>query len=448
METSEILATLKKERYGQQHLQSEELKDHAIFMISCTSDVRQLLHDLLTIVVKSLFSKQQHPNLTDTGRKKLVPDNPFPGRLSDNIDWNDDLKIWKNGWTTDLLLFCLSQYPNLPADQEKSTFESQFHLLIPPILNLIDDSSIDYKTQGCRLLHMLCEEVMRCQSDILKRTGLSDVFSDALRTNFMHLPTITSEKESLKLLSELYPAFRALVNARFPVQGRHEPMDSKEGTMMALRPATQTPIATEQMKVNSTPISKNQPFTKISLDTKEKDAHQSLLDLILRHGILASYAHAADYVYITTFLLQETSLIVSMMRIYSSKYLQVLLPLLRNVLTNPFGTAHMPLLMSALECLESLMKTCWPRVREKWWAECLRAIVGCWVQICDDEIDTIPRDDKAHALSGVKRKLRETCGLLAHIVGEDLDAAKERLEQEEERLKDLFATIDITDTVS
>jgi hypothetical protein len=441
METSEILATLKKDRGGQRHLQSEEFKDHAIFMISRTSDIQQLLHDLLTAVVKPLFSKQQHPNLTDTGRKKLVPDTPFPGRLSDSIDWDDDLKIWKNGWTTDLLLFCLSQYPNLPADQEKSTFESQFHLLIPPILNLIDDSSIDYKEQGCRLLHMLCEEITRCQSDILKRTGLTEVFSDALRTNFMHLPTITPEKESLKLLSELYPAFRALVNARFPVPGRQEPMDSKEGTVVTLRPATQTPVATEQMEVISTPIRKNQPLTKMSPDTKEKDARQSLLDLILRHGILASYAHAADYVCITTFLLQEASSIVSMMCIYSSKYLQTLLPLLRNVLTNPFGTAHAPLLMSALECLESLTKACWPRIREKWWVECLRGIVGCWIQICDDEADAIAGDDKPQALSGVKRKLQETCGLLSHIVGEDFSAAKERLEQEEERLKDLFATI-------
>lgn len=399
-------------------------------------------------MIKPLFSKQQHPNLTATGRKKLVPDTPIAGRFSSSIDWEDDLKTWKNGWTTDLLLFCLSQYSSLPEDQEKSTFESQFHLLIPPILNLIDDNSTDCKKQGCKLLRVLCEEVSRCQSVILKRTGLSDVFSDALKTNFMHLPTITPEKESLKLLSELYPAFRTLVDARFLEPRGQEPLDIKEGTVMTLRPAAEAAIAPESTKADRVPMRNDKPISKVSPDTREKDLRQSLLDLILRHGILASYAHAADYAYITTFLFHEASLIVSMMGVYASKYLQTLLPLLRNVLSSPFGTAHVPLLMSALECLENLTKTCWPRIREKWWSECLRGIVGCWVQISDDETDTVMSNEKSQALMEVKRKLQETCGLLAHIVGEDFYAAKQRLEQEEEILKDLFATSDTTKGVS
>ena len=436
METSEILAKLKSLQIEQENQQSQDAKEAALSMLSCTSDVRQLLHDLLTKVVKPLFLKQQHPNLTATGRKKLVPDTRVAGGFSDSIDWDDELSIWKNGWTIDLLLFCVSQYPNLPASQEQSTFESQFHLLIPPILNLIDDGDIQYKAQGCKLLRLLCEEVVQCQSDILKRTGLSDVFSDALKTNFMHLPTLTPEEKSLKLLSELYPAFRALIDARFPSHKLQQHRDEEDETVLSARPPAKAPPTTKSARNTSisTLISPKPPSPP---DTEDKDARQSLLDLILRQGLLTSYAHATDYVGITTLLLHEASLVVSMMGIYAAKYLQTLLPLLRSVLSSPFGTAYVPLLLSALECLEILIRACWPRIRERWWADCLRGFVGCWMQIADDQRD---QKEKVQDVEEVKRKLRQACELLANVVGEDFDAAKQRLEQEDERLEGLFVT--------
>ena len=437
METSKILSELKSYQHGQENPQSQEAKENAISILSCPSDVRQLLFDLLTKVVKPLFSKQQHPNLTATGRKKLVPDAPTSGRLSDTIDWEDKLKIWKNGWTTDLLLFCLSQYSKLPASQEKSTLESHFHLLVPPILNLVDDGDTEYKTQGCKLLRLLCEQVTNCQSDILKRTGLSDVFSEALKANFMHLPTLTPEKDSLKLLSELYPAFRALVEVRFPAT---RPPENQYRTPLSIRSVAKTP-QTNKLGPKSAVPTLSPSKTLVLPNTKDKDARQSMLDLMLRHGILASYAHATDYVRITTLLLHEASYVVSAMGIYAAKYLQTLLPLLRGVLSDPFATASTALLLSALECLEALIGVCWPRIRDKWWGECLRGIVACWVQLEDDERD---QKRKTQDLEEVKKKLRQTSELLANIVGEDFIATKQQLEQEHASLKELFSTSDAT----
>lgn len=408
-------------------------------MLSGTTETGPLLEELLSKVIRPLFSKQQHPNLTATGRKKLVLDAPAGIRFSETIDWDDEHKIWRTGWTCDLLAFILSQYRGLPSDREKSTFESQFNLLIPPILNLIDDGDIGYKTEGCNLLRLLCEQITHCHSDILKRTGLSDVFSEAVRTNFLHLPTLTPEKESLALLAELYPAFRALVDARFPTTPWTKPSDSSEETVLASRPATNTPSTARSVK-DTTIITATSKAPRILPDTKDKDARQSMLDLILRHGILASYSHAIDYVRITTLLLHEASLLISMMGIYSAKYLQMFLPLLRDVLYNPFGTACVPLLVSALECMEMLIKVCWPRIREKWWGECLRGIVGCWVQIVDDE-----GRGKEQELEDVKRKLRDLGQLLEGIVGEAFRNAKQRLMDEDETIETLFDN-DITTT--
>lgn len=437
-----ILAKLQVRQLApREHPQSQDVRKAAISLLSTHTDVEKLLQDLLSNVVRPLFSKQQHPNLTVTGRKKLVPDAPIDSRHSNTIDWDDELKVWRNGWTCDLLAFILSQYPALPFDRERSAFESQFHLLIPPVLNLIDDGNIEYKAQGCKLLRLLCEHVTHSQSDILKRTGLSDVFSDALRTNFMHLPTLTPEEESLALLSELYPAFRALVEARFPITPWREAGGGKEGTVLTLRPATNTTSATESAKT-TTPNLTALTAPSLGPDTKDKDNRQSMLDLILRHGILASYTHAVDYVRITTLLLHEASFLISMMGIYSAKYLQILLPLLRNVLCNPFGTVCVPLLMRALECMEMLIKVCWPRIREKWWGECIRGIVGCWVQIADDE-----SHGKKPELESVKGKLRDASRLLEGVVGEDFGNAKQRLVDEDNVLKGLFDSGGTTDGI-
>ena len=433
MEKADILRRLqRKQSSPREHPQSQDVRTAAVSMISEATDIETFLQNLLFKVLRPLFLTQNHPNLTATGRKRLVPDAPSTSRYSETIDWDDEKKIWRNGWTCDLLAFIILQYRVLPSDREKATFESQFHLLIPPILNLIDDGDIQYKTQGCRLLRLLCEQVTHCQSDILKRTGLSDVFSDALKTNFLHLPTLTPEEESLTLLSELYPAFRALVDAHFPILRKDESENGNVGTVLTSRPAANTIQATGSVK-NTKPNSSKLKAPSRAPDKKDKDARQAMLDLILRHGILASYAHAVDYVRITTLLLHEASLVVSMMGIYSAKYLQILLPLLRNVLCNPFGTACVSLLMAALECMEMLIKCCWPRVKEKWWGECLRAIVGCWVQIADDEAD-----GKVQELRDMKDRLGDARRLLEVVVGEEFIDAKQKLVEEDEIVRGLF----------
>ncbi|EHY54227.1 hypothetical protein HRR83_008198 [Exophiala dermatitidis] len=201
---------------------------HDLIAASTTdaSALPDTLVELLTQVIKPLFTNTKHPALTATGRKNLVSaQHPLGSSFTRQFSSSDDdrEKPWKSTlFTVPLLRYILASYnhpsgePGGPLEEKaKTTIESHFFLLVPPILNLIDDSDASYKAAGCSLLRMLCQVLVAVRSDMLKRTGLGDVFVDALRANFMLLPPLTPEEDSLAVLTELYPAFLALVDARF-----------------------------------------------------------------------------------------------------------------------------------------------------------------------------------------------------------------------------------------
>jgi Tti2 family len=408
-------AKLSSNNYKESSL-SNELRRQAISVLESNPPASpESSLNLLTNVVRPLFSTTKHAALTSSGRKNVVPPPPSAGRFSDGF-YDEESKPWKNGWTVNLLIYILLSYNELQNSTRKAALQDQFHLLVPPILNMIDDADIEYKTDGCHLLKLLCQAVSSSQSEILKRTGLTDVFVGALKTNFMLLPTLTPEDDSLALLKELYPAFRALIAARF----LHLP--PRKGYNGASQ--SDTPSSTTQKTSTNTAIS------------ADRDTRQTFLDLLMRHGILASYTHASENIKISIFLLTQASDIVSDMGIYSAKYLQQLLPLLHNVLTNPFGTASPDLLLSALGLMKTLVEVCWPRIQEVWWVECLRGCVGCWMVVCEDE-----RADADEELERVKRKLQEFMVLLAGVVGEEFSSAQARLVIEEEDLVDLFVLV-------
>lgn len=365
------------------------------------------LSSLLTDVLKPLFASTSNPNLTPAGRRNLVPAPAAAGRF-DAPFLETERKPWKQAsWSIDVLRYIVAQYDSQPAASRKDIVERQFYLLVPPILTLIDDGDVSIKTSGCEILGVLCNTILASKSTILARSGLSDVFAGSLKANFMLLPTLTPESESLALLRQLYPAFRALTSATHPM----EPLS----------------ISTQ----------KGQPgemlFESSAAEDKKSHSHraprQQMLDTILRHGILASYNHASDHVAIAAFLIQEAAFVVEDMRINAVKYLSQLLPLLRSILTNPLGAAYPPLLEAACDLLSSLITNCKPRIASTWWVECLRMCVGCWVIVRIDLPGSTP----------VQMKLVTVVQSLRDIVGyEGFDETADTLIAEDDELKDLF----------
>ena len=363
-----------------------------------------VLSSLLTDVLKPVFASTPNPNLTPAGRKNLVSVPPTTGRFN-ALSSENDRKSWKQAsWPIDILRYVIHQYKFQSAASRKEVVEKQFYLLVPPILALIDDSEISSKTCGCELLGALCNTILECKSSILSRSGLADVFADSLKANFLLLPTLTPENESLTLLRQLYPAFRALASATYPPEPLSASTKSGHPEAALLKPS----------------VAATRPY---------RDPRQQMLDTILRHGILASYYHASDHVAIAEFLIHEATFVISDMQINAVKYLSQLLPLLRSILTNPLGAAYPPLLVAATELLGVLILQCKPRIASTWWVECLRMCVGCWVIVRED----LPESNQ------VQPKLVAVIQSLRDVVGDErFQEASDALITEDEELKDLL----------
>ena len=149
--------------------------------------------------------------------------------------------------------------------------ENNWPLLIPPLLALLDDASTAYKIRGCSLLTTYITTI---PPQLLERTGLGEVFQEALTPCLLYLPELTPEAESLQLLSAVYPALLSLVRTRFP-------------------------------------------------EAKNQESKQKTLDSLFRYGILKGYAHAGDNVRIADFLVRRMTDVVSEMGIASCKHLKV-----------------------------------------------------------------------------------------------------------------------------
>ena len=116
--------------------------------------------------------------------------------------------------------------------------------------------------------------LQQCPSLLLERTGLGEIFENAVMPCLMCLPSLTEEEESLKLLKAAYPALMSLAFVRFP-------------------------------------------------DEKHQAAKVKALDKILRDGILKGYAQAGEHVRIGELLVNELATVVKELGIDSVKHLKV-----------------------------------------------------------------------------------------------------------------------------
>lgn len=149
--------------------------------------------------------------------------------------------------------------------------QSNWPLIIPPLLALIDDTSIKYKIKGCNLLAIFLQ---RCPSLLLERTGLGEIFENAVTPCLLSLPSLTEEADSLEMLKVAYPALTSLALVRFPGGQR------------------------QAAKVKA-------------------------LDKILRDGVLKGYAQAGEHVRIGKLLVNEMTVLVKELGIESIKHLKV-----------------------------------------------------------------------------------------------------------------------------
>lgn len=337
-----------------------------------------LIKHFLRLTIRPLFLKNHHPAVTAQGRK--VTTTVLPKKLY--MEHPDEVsKSWK-GKDVDALDLLRWILQNIDAE----AVEQNWPLLLPPVLSITDDTDTKFKAQGCRMISLLLEHT---PSTLISRTGLASVFEDALMPCLGYLPTLTPEDNSVALLSEAYPALIALSRT----------MDDQE-------------------KKNSKSLDYVSPRIK-------------LLDAIVRKGILTAYTYSSEHVRVTEILLRSLSLVVKELGIESVKHIKNILPMLSEVLSNPFGQAYSPTLLAAAKALQSVVLNGWPRMAFNR-GEVLRGVTQCWLHIHGEESNELER---------LRMELKSVVSMLKDAVGPECDIQGEaaKLVEADSRLGELFS---------
>lgn len=333
-----------------------------------------LITHFLRLTIRPLFLKTQPSTVTAQGRKVTTASLP----RGTNTDQPDEIsKPWKgkDAYALDILRWIVDSL-------DDRTTETNWPLLVPPLLSILDDTDTQYKVQGCRLISTLLD---RTPPALLTRTGLSEVFEQAIMPFLGYLPSLEPEDTSVALLSGAYPALISLSRAM---------KDHGEGRT-----------------------------TKRQIE---------LLDRVIRKGILTAFANCPEHVRIHEVLLRNLCLINRELGIESVKHVKHVLPMLSEILGDPVGHAYPSTLLAAVEALQSVILNGWPRMTANR-GEVLRGITLCWIHA---------QDEKLEVMEDLRSRLKATALMLRDAVGPecDIQADYRVLVEADPRLGGLLAT--------
>jgi hypothetical protein len=150
-----------------------------------------------------------------------------------------------------------------------------WHLFIPPLLTLVDDTSTYIRVRGLCILNDL---LSKTPARFLEWTGLGEVFEDAVMPTLLLLPSLTPVADSLKLLRAAYEVLHKLGDTLYPTD-------------------------------------------------EKRPSKLKLLDRIMRQGVLQGFFNSRDNVHVSQLLAEEADTLICRMGIHAVKHLKVRLPL-------------------------------------------------------------------------------------------------------------------------
>lgn len=344
--------------------------------------ISSLVHHFLKLTVRPLFIKAKPTAVTDTGRKNtttVLPKKITAESMDDTVNrpWKSD----KDAYALDLLRWCVSALNEMLV-------EEVWPMVVPPLLTLVDDVETRHKQLGAELIKQLLEVT---PPPLLSKTGLGEVFEEALMPCLTYLPTITPEAESITLLDAVYPALLALAEIRFP---KAHPGSSKH-----------TPEEVARRRIR-------------------------FLDTIVRKGIIYGYTHCSNYPGVVSSLFGHLVALLNELGIESVKHLKYILPMLTETLSHPLADARVETLISATKALQSVILNGWPRMAVHR-GEVLKGLAFCWLTV---------QEGQGEELARLKVEMRQTVEMLKAAVRKevDFDSDCEMLMEAEPKLRVLF----------
>ncbi|KAK6827627.1 hypothetical protein PG987_010968 [Apiospora arundinis] len=351
---------------------------------SSSSKADFITDTLLTQHLRPLFSKSRPATVTASGRKAAFVEAPDAAMLEDRA-----AKAWKYTHVYAVTVFdwaVRAAAATTTTKQQKKKVDDEvvvpllaqtWHLFTPVLLTLLDESETALKVRALGIFGAFWSG---CPPGLMDQVGLASVFEDAVFPAVHFLPNITPEDESRLLLNAAYPAL-------FQLAGLTTDRDATAATTYSNEEAKTATLTTAQRK---------------------------LLDRIIREGILTGYFHAKNHIKLTVVFCEKLAYAVNGMGILSVKYLKDILPMISEVMTNPFGTKHPQSVLSATQLLQAILRCCWPRI-SGYQTEIVRILTVCWLNIADE--DTWPTADKAAPTrSELESQLAKAAELLSSIM--------------------------------
>ncbi|EME40462.1 hypothetical protein DOTSEDRAFT_46837 [Dothistroma septosporum NZE10] len=343
-----------------------------------------LLRHFLKLTIRPLFIKASPSNVTEQGRKVATPALPKKMTMKSMDDATERAwKASKDAYILDILLWVVRSL-------NKTTVEEMWPLVVPPILTLLDDWETQYKIIGVRLLHQL---LFTTPPSLLARTGLGEVFEEALMPCLTYLPDITPEPEAIEILAATYPCLLTLAGDRFP------------------------PDATQPLGTNHRNRVK-------------------FLDSVIRRGIIYAYTHCSNHPKIVALLFEHLTTYLDVLGIDCVKHIKYILPMMTETLSHRLAVSDLNMLESAVGPLQALIRNAWPRMVVHR-GEVLKGLCLCWLNLADQEHNR----DGAQAL---RTKLQRTVEILTAAVEKECDIKSDfaALVRADGRLGDLFLEVE------
>ncbi|KAF8809105.1 hypothetical protein BYT27DRAFT_7232472 [Phlegmacium glaucopus] len=340
-----------------------------------SSPSRQLLEQVLASNLKPIFKSSPHPHLhSDTGRK-LSRAAGGPMAMQDYYEgqrWKEYQGIGK------VCFWCVCHV-------QSDSYEHMWHLLIPPVITLLDDYEVRFKLQGVFVVQQMLQHVPK---GLMKRTGINGLIHSSLRNSLSHL----QNAESPQLLRSAISTSVSLILLSTTVDGT---------------------------------------------GSKPSSERFDQLCALLGEGIISGiwlYAEDKPEVVLATFdslpqLLRTLG--IGTVRFLKALLLQLTHPLIPRSLIDPDREMQ----LSALGSIEVILDVCAPRIN--FWKETiLNAIGKCWVQLIDEEQNSIQLNEFEQRLrSNLKLQLQRLCAKLAE------EEYKRFMEVDQILFKNLFAFV-------
>ncbi|KAI0553635.1 hypothetical protein F4679DRAFT_429842 [Xylaria curta] len=351
-----------------------------------TERARFITEDVLTDFLRPLFAKSRPATVTVSGRPAAFPEPPPRYGQGEGFEGGENIinaKPWKYRRQ-----YAVTVFEWAVGNTDTDLLQQNWPLYTPILLTLLDESQPT--SLKLRSLSIFRGFWKRCPDGLLSRTGLADVFEQAVFPTVLSLPSLTPEAESRALLGAAYPALFDMAGIEYPSSADNENKDEDVSSR-----GTNDQTASDERGLRSKGFSETQ---------------RKLLDKIVRKGIMTGYHHAKEHIQLVKFFCQTLCRLVDGMGILSVKYLKDIIPMISEILVDPFGTQYPPALLSAIYLLQAVLRTCWPRVPH-YCNEIIKITMLAWLNI--DEDDSL--STKEPTKTELKRQLSKTVEILSAI---------------------------------